>query len=65
MSRIEELDTEHQRLQALLADPEVYADGERIREVKDQLQRCESEQEKLTEEWQELEEQRSTLETEQ
>jgi chromosome segregation ATPase len=43
----------------------VYADGERIREVKDQLQRCESEQEKLTEEWQELEEQRSTLETEQ
>jgi ATP-binding cassette subfamily F protein 3 len=65
MSRIEKLDAEHERLQAQLADPEVYADGERIREVKDQLQRCESEQEKLTEEWQELEEQRSELEAEQ
>ena len=58
---LERLGEAHEAILRRLAEPEVYSDGEKTKELKGELTRNETEQNLLTEEWHELESERDRL----
>ncbi len=61
MEKLDELGKDHDRLLKEMAEPEVYADGERIKMLKSALAANEGEQNLLSTEWNELEGERNSL----
>jgi len=61
LNRLAELEEEHAELTELLASPEVYSDGNKAREVSNDIKKNEAEQEKVSEEWEKVEEQLSEI----
>lgn len=55
LADIERLEKEHRDIQDALSEPEVYRDGERVRELKRELKANEERQEKLSERWRDVE----------
>ncbi len=55
LGRIEELERAHEILSAELAKPDVYTDGDRVKETKEQLDHNDAEQQRLSKRWEELE----------
>jgi ATP-binding cassette subfamily F protein 3 len=54
LEEIERLEAEHEGIQHELALPDVYSDGERVRELQRRLEEVEEEQHRLTARWEEL-----------
>ncbi|MBB6481628.1 ABC-F family ATP-binding cassette domain-containing protein [Spirochaeta isovalerica] len=63
LGRLAELEEEHTELSASLATPEIYSDGEKAKEVSDAMKANEEEQEKISRQWETVEEQLSELDT--
>ncbi len=61
LHRIDDLDDEHRRLEEHLAEPAVYTNGERVREIKDEMAANRHEQEQALNRWEELEAELSAL----
>jgi ATP-binding cassette subfamily F protein 3 len=55
LGKIEELESTHRRLSARLALPEVYTDGEKVKQAKEDLERNIAEQQRLSKRWEEVE----------
>ncbi len=56
LEKLETLESEHQKIQEEMARPEIYTNGEVVRELKDKLTENEIFQEKLSARWEEVEE---------
>jgi ATP-binding cassette subfamily F protein 3 len=61
LQRIDDLDDDHRRLEEHLAEPVVYTNGERVREIKEEMATNRTEQEEALHRWEELEAELSTL----
>ncbi len=61
LTRIDTLEVEYRQLEARLALPEVYRDGEQVRRIKLELGKNESERDRLHGEWEKTEELLQTL----
>lgn len=61
LHRIDDLDEHHRRLEEHLAEPTVYTNGERVREVKGEMATNRSEQEHALHRWEELEAELASL----
>ncbi len=55
LARLEELENDHKSLSNLLADPEIYTDGTKVKKTKEQLDRNVAEQQLLSRRWEEVE----------
>jgi len=55
LGKIEQLERAHEVLSAELAKPDVYTDGDRVKEIKEQLDQNDAEQQRLSKRWEELE----------
>ena len=55
LGKIEELERAHAILSAELAKPDVYTDGDRVKETKERLDHNDAEQQRLSKRWEELE----------
>ncbi len=64
LEQIEKLETDHKELQTRLAEPEVYSDGEKTREVQGKLKSKENELEELSHRWEDLESEKNRIEEE-
>jgi len=63
LTRIEKFEEEYRHLEARLALPEVYRDGEEVRRIKLELERNETERDRLHREWETTETLLQTLKT--
>ena len=61
LETVDALEAEHEKLQHELARPEVYADGERVREITRRLEAIDRERGELTNRWEELAAERERL----
>jgi ATP-binding cassette subfamily F protein 3 len=55
LGRLEELESNHRALSAELADPEVYTDGDKVKQTTKRLELNSAEQQRLLKRWEELE----------
>ncbi|MFW5727028.1 MAG: ABC-F family ATP-binding cassette domain-containing protein [Spirochaetia bacterium] len=62
LKRLEELESEHSRLQADMAKPEVYSDGERVKQLQTELEENEATQNKISAQWEHLVTEKEKLE---
>jgi ATP-binding cassette subfamily F protein 3 len=62
LEEIDRLEAEHEQLQQELARPEVYADGERVRELSHRLEHIDARRAELTERWEALAAEREAVE---
>ena len=63
LEKIDRLQEEYHKLEALLAEEDVYRDGERMRSIKGKLEQGRHEEQRLFLRWQELEQERKRLES--
>ena len=61
LATMEELDEEGSRLEHLLAEETVYLDGERVREIKEQLEAITNQRERLMSRWESVDKQRKDI----
>jgi protein subunit release factor A len=64
MERIESLEQSHLELQEKMALPEVYADGEQIRELQNELKSNEQQHDELSRRWEAILEEKESLQQE-
>ena len=61
LATMEQLDEEGSRLEHLLAEESVYRDGERVREIKEQLEAITNRRERLMSRWESVDKQRKEI----
>lgn len=55
LGKLDDLERSHRNLSDLLADPEIYTDGTRVKEAKEELDRNTAEQQRVSKRWEEVE----------
>jgi ATP-binding cassette subfamily F protein 3 len=61
LSRLAELEELHAELSELLASPEVYSNGDKVKEISSDIKKNEEEQEEISELWEQVEEELSAI----
>ncbi len=62
LKRLEELENEHSRMQADMANPEVYSDGEKVKQLQKEIAANEASQSKISAQWENLVTEKEELE---
>ena len=62
LKNLEELENEHSRIQAEMAKPEVYSDGEKVRQLQRKMEENEASQSRISEQWENLVAEKEELE---